>query len=112
MSFALCLLASAPARQMRDAAAWTAAERAISNACPTKSAALRMREFSPTYIAPSIVMAGSDMAARLGESMTTPENPSNTKPSTYPFDWRLLATAPKYASLHPTSCRSAAMSTF
>lgn len=69
------MLASAAARQMRDAAAWTAAERATSNACPAKSAALRMREFSPTYIAPSIMMAGSDMAARLGESMTTPEKP-------------------------------------
>lgn len=97
---------------MRDAAAWTAAERATSNARPAKSAALRMREFSPTYIAPFIVIAGLNIRAKFGESMTTPENQSNTKPSTYPFDWRLLATTPKYASLHPTSYRSAAMSTF
>ena len=74
--------------------------------------ALRIREFSLTKIAPSMVIAGSDMAAKLGESMTTPEKPSKAKPSTYPFDWRLLTTAPKYASLHPTSCRSAAISAF
>ena len=71
---------------MRDAAAWTAAERAMSNACPAKSAALRIREFSLTYIAPSMVIMGSDMAAKFGESMTTPEKASKSKPSTNPFD--------------------------
>ena len=62
------MLASGPARQMRDEAARTAAERATPNACPAKSAALRMREFSPTYIAPSIVIAGSNIRAKFGES--------------------------------------------
>ena len=55
-------------------------------AWPAKSFALRIREFSLTKIAPSMVIMGSDIAAMFGESITMPEKASKSNPSTNPFD--------------------------